>query len=105
MEQRRNDIDRGKPKGSEKLTCPSATLSTIKLSWTALGTNPGLRGEKPVTNRLSFGTAVNRSYYTTVQVIGHNHHTAFHFFACMNNIKMGSVSTNNSHFQVDFVQS
>jgi hypothetical protein len=32
-------------------------LSTINPTWTALGANPGLRGEKPATNRLSYGTA------------------------------------------------
>jgi hypothetical protein len=42
----------GKPKYSEK-TCPSATLSTTNPTWI----NPGLRGERPATNRLSHGTA------------------------------------------------
>jgi hypothetical protein len=36
---------------------PSATLSTTNPTWTALGANPGLCGEKPATNRLSYGTA------------------------------------------------
>jgi hypothetical protein len=38
-------------------TCPSATLSTTNPTWTDLGSNPGLRGERPATNRLSHGTA------------------------------------------------
>jgi hypothetical protein len=29
--------------------CPSATVSTTNLTWTALEMNPGLHGEKPVT--------------------------------------------------------
>jgi hypothetical protein len=38
-------------------TCPSATLSAINPTWTDQGSNPGLRGERPATNRLSHGTA------------------------------------------------
>jgi hypothetical protein len=40
-------------------TCPRATLSTTNPTWTVPGSNPGLRGERPATNRLSHGTAVN----------------------------------------------
>jgi hypothetical protein len=36
---------------------PSATLSTTNPTWIDPGTNPGLRGERPATNRLSHGTA------------------------------------------------
>ena len=38
-------------------TCPSATLSTTNPTWTDAGSNPGLRGQRPATNRLSHGTA------------------------------------------------
>jgi hypothetical protein len=38
---------------------PSATLSTTNLTWIDPGANPGLRGERPATNRLSHGTAHN----------------------------------------------
>jgi hypothetical protein len=38
-------------------TCPSATLPTINPTWTDPGSNSGLRGERPATNRLSDGTA------------------------------------------------
>jgi hypothetical protein len=38
-------------------TCPSATLSTTNPTWTDPGLNPGLRGERLATNRLSHGTA------------------------------------------------
>jgi hypothetical protein len=48
-----------KSKYSEK-TCPSATLSTTNPTWPDLGSNPGHRGGKPATNRLSYGTALNR---------------------------------------------
>jgi hypothetical protein len=34
-------------------TCPSATLSTTNPTWTDPGSNPGLRSERPATNRLS----------------------------------------------------
>ena len=34
-------------------TCPNATLSTTNLTWTDVGSNPGLRGERPGTDRLS----------------------------------------------------
>jgi hypothetical protein len=57
MEHRLNVIDRGKPMYSGK-TCPSATLSTINPTWTDPESNPGLRGERPATNRLSYGTAI-----------------------------------------------
>jgi hypothetical protein len=58
-----NDTDGEKPNDSEKALsqCPHVpacpTLSTINTTWTALGSNPGLRGENSVTNRLSYGTA------------------------------------------------
>jgi hypothetical protein len=37
-------------------TCPSATLSTTNPTWTDVVANPEARGEKPTTNRLSYGT-------------------------------------------------
>jgi hypothetical protein len=46
----------GKPKYSEK-TCPSVTLSTTNPTWLDPGSNPGCRGGKPATNRLSYGVA------------------------------------------------
>jgi hypothetical protein len=51
-----NEDWQGKPKYSEK-TCLSATLSTTNPTWPDLGSNPGRRGWKPATNRLSYGTA------------------------------------------------
>jgi hypothetical protein len=38
---------------------PSATLSTTNPTWIDSGANPGLRSERPATNRLSHGTATN----------------------------------------------
>jgi hypothetical protein len=49
MEHRWNETDREK-------TCPSATNPT----WADPGSNPGLRGVRPATNRLSHGTACFR---------------------------------------------
>jgi hypothetical protein len=53
MENRWNEIDRGKRTYSCGKTCPIVTLSTTNPTWT----DPGLRGERPATNRLSRGTA------------------------------------------------
>jgi hypothetical protein len=46
----------GKQKCSEK-TCPSTILFTTNPTWPDLGLNPGRRGGKPGTKRLSYGTA------------------------------------------------
>jgi hypothetical protein len=45
-----NRITRRKP-------CPSATLSTINPTFIDMGAKMGLRGERPTTNHLSYGTA------------------------------------------------
>jgi hypothetical protein len=50
-----NENWQGKPKSLEK-TCSSATLSTPNPIWTDLGLNPGRRGGKPATDRLSYDT-------------------------------------------------
>jgi hypothetical protein len=42
---------------TRRKTCPSATLSTTNPTWTDLGVNPGLCGERPATNCLSHVTA------------------------------------------------
>jgi hypothetical protein len=51
-----NDIDRGKPKNSEK-NLSQCHLVYHKSHWIDLGANPGLRDERPGINRLSYGTA------------------------------------------------
>ena len=43
--------------------CPSATLSTTNPTWTDPESNPGLRGGRPVTNRLSHGTALKIAFF------------------------------------------
>jgi hypothetical protein len=50
-----------KPKYSEK-TCPSATLSTTNPTCLDPVMNPGRRGGKPATNRLSYGAASVSGY-------------------------------------------
>jgi hypothetical protein len=45
MEQRWNDIDRGKPQESEK-NLSGATLSTTDSTWTTLGANQRFHGDK-----------------------------------------------------------
>jgi hypothetical protein len=47
-------IGRGN-RNTRRKTCPSATLSTTNPTWPDPGSNPGCRGEKPATNRLSYG--------------------------------------------------
>jgi hypothetical protein len=55
-------IGKGKLKYLEK-TCPSATLSATNPTWLDPGLNPGHHGGKPVTNRLSYGTARDACNY------------------------------------------
>jgi hypothetical protein len=52
-----NENWQGKPKYSEK-TCPIGILSTTNPTWPDLRLNPGRRGGKPATNRLSYGTTI-----------------------------------------------
>jgi hypothetical protein len=52
-----NEDWQGKLKYSEK-TCPSVTLSTTDPTWPDPCANPGRRGGKPATNRLSYGAAI-----------------------------------------------
>jgi hypothetical protein len=51
----------GENRSTRGETCPSATLATTNPTWTDPGSNPDLRGERPATNRLSHGTALNRT--------------------------------------------
>jgi hypothetical protein len=54
-------------------TCPSATLSSTNPTWTYSGSSPGLRGERPATNRLSHGTVTcykrRCNYYLSKHVV------------------------------------
>jgi hypothetical protein len=54
----------GENRSTREKTCPSATLSTTNPTRPDPGSNPGLRGEKPATNRLSHGTALPSRYNT-----------------------------------------
>jgi hypothetical protein len=49
-------IRRGENRSTRRQTYPNITLSTTNFTWTVLGSNPGLCGERPTTNRLSDGT-------------------------------------------------
>jgi hypothetical protein len=64
-----NEYWPGKPKYWEK-TCPSATLSTTNFTWLDPGSNPGRRGGKPATNRLSYGAASVCVYAVFVFCVG-----------------------------------
>ena len=60
--------DSERPKYSQK-TCPSATLSTTNQTWNDQGSNPGLRGEKPGTNRTADNTKTNRTCVLNIQFV------------------------------------
>jgi hypothetical protein len=62
-----NEDWQGKPKFSEK-TCPSGTLSTTNPTWPDPCANPGRRGGKPATNRLSYGAALEGTKYFEVSM-------------------------------------
>jgi hypothetical protein len=51
----------GENRSTRIKTRPSATLSTTNPIWTDPGSNPGLRDERPATNRLGHGTAATDS--------------------------------------------
>jgi hypothetical protein len=47
----------GENRSTGRKTCPIATMFTANPTWTDPGSNPGLRCQRPSTNRLSHGTA------------------------------------------------
>jgi hypothetical protein len=51
---------------------PRATLSTRNPTWIDSGANPGLRGERPATNRLNHGTPTRLYEVKIVTVIEEN---------------------------------
>jgi hypothetical protein len=59
--------------------CPSATLSTTNPTWTDPCSNPGLRGERPATNRLSRARPTYFSCLTSDRVIVGRLPAAFEF--------------------------
>jgi hypothetical protein len=66
----------GKPKYSEK-TYLRATLSTTNPSLPDPGLNPGRRGGKPATNRLSYGAGIDTCCF---YIPSHKHHPFSHVF-------------------------
>jgi hypothetical protein len=52
-------------RGTRRETCHSATLSTTDLTWSDLGSNTGLHGERLMTKRLS---------HTSLQLMTKIHH-------------------------------
>ena len=47
-------------------TCPSGNLSTTNLTWTDLRSKQGFSCDRPATNRLSYGAAINLPFIYTV---------------------------------------
>jgi hypothetical protein len=47
----------GENRRTRRKTCPSATMSTTNPTWIDPGVNTRLRGERPATNDLRYGTA------------------------------------------------
>jgi len=47
----------GESQSTGRKTYPRATLCTANPTWTDLGLNPGVRGERPATSRLSHDIA------------------------------------------------
>jgi hypothetical protein len=60
MEHQWNEIDRGKP----TTLCPPQISHGLDP-----GSNPGLRGERPATNRLSHGTATLYTYFLIAFIV------------------------------------
>jgi hypothetical protein len=62
-----NYTDREKPKNSKR-TCPSVTVSATYTTWSQPGANPGLRGKRPATNRLSHRTVFRNVQITFLKI-------------------------------------
>jgi hypothetical protein len=77
-------------------TCPSATFFTINLTGNDLGSNPGFRGARPATNRLSHGTKL----YLNVHFVQRSKHTS-----AVNTLRLGyknqSVNAAQRHYHWD----
>jgi hypothetical protein len=61
-ERRWNDTLTGENRRTRRRSCQSASLSTTNSTRIDPGRNPGFRGERPATNRLSHGTALGSPY-------------------------------------------
>jgi hypothetical protein len=102
----------GENQSTRGKTCPSATLSTTNPIWTDPGLTPGIRGERPVTNRLSRGTAmtvfnvirhllpisffVDTLYYPSVTIYGFRETSVYIF-------RFSRCDSKISHFKRDSV--
>jgi hypothetical protein len=79
MELRWNVTDSGRKAYWEKNLSYSATMSTTKLSWTDLGRNASIRGERQAINRLSQGTTLENEFWhklrLTIQSVPRSEHT------------------------------
>jgi hypothetical protein len=73
MESHGRMILAGEDLRTRRQTYPSATLSTTNPTWTDLGANLGLRGQRPATNNL-------------------NHDKAFHSFRCRTSLQTKEVT-------------
>jgi hypothetical protein len=56
----------GERQSTRNETFSSVTLSTTDLIWAGMGSNPGLHGERPVTDCVSHDTALNTSSRTLI---------------------------------------
>jgi hypothetical protein len=61
MGQRWSDTDRGNRTKDSKEACPSTTLFATNSTWTAVAANPGLDGEKPVTDDTAQDNGYNKA--------------------------------------------
>jgi hypothetical protein len=52
----------GKSRCTWRNTFPIVSLSTTNVTWTGLGLNTSLHGERPATNRQSYGTALRNQH-------------------------------------------
>ena len=59
-------------------TSPSATLSTISLTYSGLAVNPRLRGDRPTTNRLSHSTTHTYSIIFSRSAFFHHYFPLLH---------------------------
>jgi len=74
-----NDTDRGLPKYSGK-NRTSAIFFTINLTWTDPESNPGLRGEKPVTNPSAMARPLKTKINLKTQSVPRSKHTSFRLY-------------------------
>jgi len=60
-------ILRGETGSTDRKTCSNANLSTINPAWTCLGVKPGLCCNRPATNRLHHGMALDKHLFVLIQ--------------------------------------